>query len=944
MPEQIFDETCAKVADFLIQNSGNFRFSTSIQSDALTLSFCASPLPSLSSNDNTSSSSLSYSPIQWEDWTDEPDGPNIVDANSLVPAAVSQFHAGSQDSVGKVPAEHLSKDPLSNGSRADVSKGVDLIAGAGVFFPHHERLQTLAEGLSSSSVHHSSNVSQLTGNAIVPNDSHFLGNAIVPNDSHLPGNVFVPNDFYLLGNAIAPNISQLTGNAFLPNVSHTMGNVIVPNVSQLMGNTIVPNDSHFLGHAFLPNISHTMGNVIVPNISHFLGNVIVPNVSQLMGNVFLPNVSHTMGNVIAPNDSHFSGHMFAPNDSHLPGNVFVSNDSYLPGNAIVPNDSHFSGHVFVPNVSLTMGNVIVPNAMLLCLTFLIFRGHALVLYDSHHSGNNILPNNSQISGNNMVPNVSHFSGNATMPIVSQYSGALMPRALNSHTNITPYTYAKSPVLSASNEPCFVSNPTFAPDPDPDLRNDALIPPIDAILDNVFIRDFARNNNQGQGVKTEPELEEGEINQGTQVYVPEGGHIESAGVYNTLNTILTCAAQDEHIRPFVNGYLCSSTASTPPYASLIVLSPSVYSISDESVDVYYMNSSPAHSTHSLTYPITPPNSKAKLSTIYENEDEHMPSLIPTQTFAPESNVREDANVKHHSPSPAPMSGTIPYHRITRVDGQMVISFDRITHLEAKQHLMTKYAKYNDYHSVYIPNVVEAIESFCFCQDRIIASNWNSHMFQDGAYPGHPVIPGGLRLPTGGPRSRRTWHERVCELQDHRAHTQHLINVIETVLSTHMLAEASTQASTIKCDHMLHIQGGLTPKTYKGQYEDMNPFFSKSKNKCLNLYTAIVENHGEPILASKILEALLMPCPDEDTISALTEFRLLNIGSIKDILRLVLDRDLVLGITCTGLTVISMSPFHAEKFEDPFYSKEWFILSDNSENSAKVLKSKGKKFFL
>ncbi|KAG1769716.1 hypothetical protein EV702DRAFT_1049596 [Suillus placidus] len=488
--------------------------------------------------------------------------------------------------------------------------------------------------------------------------------------------------------------------------------------------------------------------------------------------------------------------------------------------------------------------------------------------------------------------------------------------------MAPYTYNTLPVHSVPNEPCSDCNPTFGLDLDPNLRTDSLIPHIDAIADNVRIRDFAQESHQVQEVKIEPELEEGEISQGTQV--PEGGHIESNGVYNALNTILTCAAQDEHIRPLVNGYSRSSTASTPPYVSPIISSLSDYSIDDEAVDIYYMNTSRNHSSHSLAYPTTPLNSKAKLSTIYENEDEHMPSLVPSQMFAPESNIREDANDERHSPSPAPMSGTIPYRRITCADGQT--------------------AKYNDYHSVYIPNVVEAIESFCFCQDRIIASDWNSHMFQDGAYPGHPVIPGGLRLPTGGPRSGRTWHEHVRELRDYRAHTRHLINVIETVLSTRMLAEASTQASTIKCDHMLHIQGGLTPKTYKGQYEDVNPFFSESENKCLNSYAAIVENHKEPILASKILEALLMPCPDEDTISALTESHLLDIGSVKDILHLALDRDLVLGITRTGLTVILMSPFRAEKFEDPFYSKEWFVLSDNSENSAKVPKSKGKKFFL
>ncbi|KAG1776138.1 hypothetical protein EV702DRAFT_1046308 [Suillus placidus] len=118
------------------------------------------------------------------------------------------------------------------------------------------------------------------------------------------------------------------------------------------------------------------------------------------------------------------------------------------------------------------------------------------------------------------------------------------------------------------------------------------------------------------------------------------------------------------------------------------------------------------------------------------------------------------------------------------------------------------------------------------------------------------------------------------------------------------------------HNFLNQGGLTPKTYKGQYEDVNLFFSESENKHLNLYAAIIEHHGEPILTSKILEALLMPCPDEDTISTLTKSCLLDIRSVKDILHLGLDRDLVLGIAHTGLNVISMSPFHAKKFEDPF----------------------------
>jgi hypothetical protein len=106
---------------------------------------------------------------------------------------------------------------------------------------------------------------------------------------------------------------------------------------------------------------------------------------------------------------------------------------------------------------------------------------------------------------------------------------------------------------------------------------------------------------------------------------------------------------------------------------------------------------------------------------------------------------------------PTSGTIPYRGLARVDGKTAISFKGLTRAHAEQYLTSTYVQYNDYHSVYIPNVIHAIESFCFCQDNIIANDWNVHMFRDGTYPGHPVIPGGIKLPTGGPRSGRTWKE-------------------------------------------------------------------------------------------------------------------------------------------------------------------------------------------
>jgi hypothetical protein len=333
---------------------------------------------------------------------------------------------------------------------------------------------------------------------------------------------------------------------------------------------------------------------------------------------------------------------------------------------------------------------------------------------------------------------------------------------------------------------------------------------------------------------------------------------------------------------------------------------------------------------------------------------MPSLMPSRPFdpvsdntaLPEPKIRGSrANETNNDDDDVPMiylhdissestSGTLPYHGPSRADGKTTISFEGLTRSEAEYFNTTEYAKYNDYHSVYIPNVVHAIESYCFCQDELIANDWNVHLFRDGTYGGHPVIAGGVKLPTGGPRSGRTWQERIREISDHRAHTRHLIHVIKTILSTRMLAEASTRAPIIKCDNILHIQGGLTKKTYAGRYDDVNPFFSESEAKRLNTYAAIAEAHGEPQLASKILDTLLMPFPDEDTISALTESRLLDVGSVRDILRLAFDRDLVLGIARTGLVIVATSPFRSEKFD------ERHVLSDIEEEE----EPKPKKFFL
>jgi hypothetical protein len=86
---------------------------------------------------------------------------------------------------------------------------------------------------------------------------------------------------------------------------------------------------------------------------------------------------------------------------------------------------------------------------------------------------------------------------------------------------------------------------------------------------------------------------------------------------------------------------------------------------------------------------------------------------------------------------------------------------------------------------------------------------------------------------------------------------------------MLAEASSCVETIKCGQTLHIQEGLTNKVYTRHYNDVNPFFLESEAKWMNSYAAIAKAYGEGELASKILDALLMPFPDEDTVSVLNE---------------------------------------------------------------------------
>jgi hypothetical protein len=86
MLDHAFDETRAELADFLFQNTGNFRFMTTIHNDALTLSFQPSPFSPLIDPDESTPSSLSYSPVQWDRLSTSLEDPIVVPAEGPIPA------------------------------------------------------------------------------------------------------------------------------------------------------------------------------------------------------------------------------------------------------------------------------------------------------------------------------------------------------------------------------------------------------------------------------------------------------------------------------------------------------------------------------------------------------------------------------------------------------------------------------------------------------------------------------------------------------------------------------------------------------------------------------------------------------------------------------------------------------------------------------------------
>lgn len=72
-------------------------------------------------------------------------------------------------------------------------------------------------------------------------------------------------------------------------------------------------------------------------------------------------------------------------------------------------------------------------------------------------------------------------------------------------------------------------------------------------------------------------------------------------------------------------------------------------------------------------------------------------------------------------PEPTVGVLPYNGPSCYDRRTVVIFEGLTQSKAEEYLITNYAKFNDFHSMYIPNIVHTIESHCFCQDKLIAND-------------------------------------------------------------------------------------------------------------------------------------------------------------------------------------------------------------------------------
>ncbi|KAG1832596.1 hypothetical protein F4604DRAFT_1945960 [Suillus subluteus] len=145
MPQNAFNETRAELADFLFQNPGNFRFTTSIESDTLTLSFQQTPFSHLldSPSDGAASiPSLPYSPVLWESSSDSQEGSSVAPGPELIPVGDSDL--GGPHSITGI--ENSDSHALENRAVG----GGEQFGRDGEFFHCTTQIQTLMDPTSAS--------------------------------------------------------------------------------------------------------------------------------------------------------------------------------------------------------------------------------------------------------------------------------------------------------------------------------------------------------------------------------------------------------------------------------------------------------------------------------------------------------------------------------------------------------------------------------------------------------------------------------------------------------------------------------------------------------------------------------------------------------------------------------------------------------------------------
>ncbi|KIK34739.1 hypothetical protein CY34DRAFT_17509 [Suillus luteus UH-Slu-Lm8-n1] len=676
-----FDQTHADIAHFVVQHPGNFRFTTSIESDTLTLSFHSSLPPSNDFANNNNIPSPAYSPINWDELSGELDnlGPSVDQTPS--PGAVSESQQPLLDTNAFL------KDCSSSTAHSSAGGGHFVETEVGEF------------SFDSESLHN------LTGTLSIPTLPLGMDDDLLPIICLLPNGLLAMDTY----SDALPNAPSHHDTLDPPNTTLGLGHIYSSTTYSALHPTMFLTFMRLFTQTYHLALISTMFLMFTCLFTLTHHSALIPPMFPTFTRLFTPTHHSAL---ISPMFQTFT-HLFHFNNVSYTHAAFRSTASF---------GSPFVNQPYTlvtcmsdePPASLKTNDLFVQASPTSAISFSSPYTDYTATHLSHSSNPSFgLPNGdhpyaaaSHMANSSFVFANSMSSMDLGNDDVPPMANTMSPIYIPEHTATLP-TCDTCNVLSAFNEPYIDSDSTSVHDMDPGSLTDSMIPHIDALLDVDRIRD---------SVKEEAEFEEGEIWETDELTDDTfngvtGGPIYFSIIYKALNTLQSRAALDEQTT-HIEG----------------TRSPTEHSTDSSTTE-------PAH-----PYIVTPPNSERRLSPIIE---EYMPSLVPSRPFSPEPDIH---NIKCHLPTPPPMMGAFPYHGIIHLDGWTQISFDGLTQHDVKAHLTMEHARYNDYHSVYIPNVVHAIDSFNFCQDGLIALDWDMAQFQDGTYGGHPVIPGLHVIPT------------------------------------------------------------------------------------------------------------------------------------------------------------------------------------------------------